>query len=129
MHSSVWINQLMLVFSISMICQPCYKAPSFMGYRRLSIIQVSNTFIATLKLNAHLVSQVTSNINFENDFLLKRCLYASRSFSLGSMSHSFVFEGRNRMLLLYSIHNFFYFKIASKRWWKYIRSVHEVILN
>jgi hypothetical protein len=95
MHSSVWINQLMSVFSISMICQPCCKAPSFMGYRRLSTMQVSNTcasFIATLKLNAHLVSQVTSNINFENDLLLKRCLYASRSFSLGSMSHSLVFE-------------------------------------
>ena len=81
-----------------MICQPCYKAPSCMGYRRLSTIQVSNTcasFIATLKLNAHLVSQVTSNINFENDFLL------------GSMSHSFGFEGRNRMSLLYSLHQFF----------------------
>jgi hypothetical protein len=39
-----------------------------------------------LKLNAHLVSQVTSNINFENAFLLKRCLYASRSFSLGSIT-------------------------------------------
>jgi hypothetical protein len=90
-----------------MICQPCYKAPSFMGYRRLSIIQVSNTFIATLKLNAHLVIQVTSNINFENDFLLKRCL--------GSMSHSLVFEGRNRMSLLYSLHQLFYFKIASQR--------------
>ena len=105
----------MLVFSISMICLPCYKAPSCMGYRRLSIIQVSNTFIATLKLNAHLVSQVTSNINFENDFLLKRCLYASRSVSLGSMSHSLVFEGRNRMSLLYSLHQFFYFKIVSQK--------------
>ena len=95
-----------------MICQPCYKAPSFMGYRRLSTIQVSNTcvsFIATLKLNAHfdLVSQVTSNINFENDFLLKRCLYASQSFLLCSMSHSFVFEGRIRMSLLYSLPQFF----------------------
>jgi hypothetical protein len=101
-----------------MICQPCYKAPSFMGYRRLSTIQVSNTcasFIATLKLNAHLVSQVTSNINFENDILLKRCLYASRSVSLGSMSHSLVFEGRNRMSLLYSLHQFFYFKIVSQK--------------
>ena len=118
MHSSDRINQLMSVFSISMICQPCYKAPSFMGYRRLSTIQVSNTcasFIATLKLNAHLVSQVTSNINFENDFLLKRCLYASRSFSLGSMSYCFVSEGRNRMSLLCSLHQFFYFKIASQR--------------
>jgi hypothetical protein len=89
-----------------MICQPCYKAPSFMGYRRLLTIQVSNTcasFIATLKLNAHLVTQVTSNINFENYLLLKRCLYASRSFSLGSMSYSFVFEERNRMSLITSI--------------------------
>ena len=71
----------------------------------------------------------TSNINFGNVFLLKRCLYASRSFSLGSMSHSFVFEGRNRMSLLYSLHQCFYFKIASQRWRKYIRNVHEVILN
>jgi hypothetical protein len=45
------IFSLMSVFSISMICQPCNKAPSFMGYRRLSTIQVSNTcasFIPTL---------------------------------------------------------------------------------
>ena len=45
MHSSDRINQLMSVFSISMICQPCYKAPSCMGYRRLSTIQVSNTCV------------------------------------------------------------------------------------
>ena len=55
-----------------------------MGYRRLSTIQMSNTcvsFIATLKLNAHLVSQVTSNINFENDFTEKMSLHIAIIFT------------------------------------------------
>ena len=45
---------------------------------------MSNTcvsFIATLKLNAHLVSQVTSNINFENDFTEKMSLHIAIIFT------------------------------------------------
>jgi hypothetical protein len=97
----------------------------------LTSLSSNNTFLFNRHSDAqyHSLIHIWGLINFENDFLLKRWLCASRSFSLGSISHSFVFEGRNMMSLLYSLHQFFYFKLASQRWRKYIRSVHEVILN
>jgi hypothetical protein len=71
--------------------------------------------VSSLLLDMFMKNYKPYNINFENDFLLKRCLYASRSFSLGLMSHSFVFEGVIGGHYYTHYINCFYFKIASQR--------------